>query len=71
MQIRTLYRCADDGRDYRFAIETSRGSYVAGVSRLTVLRQPGLATDPLNHITVWHPVPRWMSLTEAVNTLIP
>ncbi len=26
MQIQTLYRCADDGRDYRFAIDTSRGN---------------------------------------------
>lgn len=70
MQIQTLYRFANEGRDYLFAIETSRGSYVAGVDRLTVLMQPHLAADPLDHITVWHPVPRWMYLTEAVNSLI-
>jgi len=71
MQIHTLYRCDDDGRDYRFAIETSRGAYVAGVDRLDVLMQPNLPADPLAHVTIWHPVPRWLSLTEAVNTLIP
>lgn len=71
MQIQTLYRCADDGRDYRFAIETSRGSYVAGVSRIDVMMQPNLPADPLDLITIWHPVPRWLSLTEAVNSLIP
>ncbi len=71
MQIQTLYRCADDGRDYRFAIDTSRGSYVAGVDRMDVLKQPHPTADPLDLVTLWHPVPRWMSLTEAVNALIP
>lgn len=72
MHIQTLYRTADTGQqDYRFAIESRHGRYVASVDRLHVMMEPIPPTDPLDRVTLWHPVPRWMSLTEAVNTLIP
>lgn len=70
MTITTVYQALDEGqRDFRFAIESNRGQFVAGVDRrevATCLER----VHPLDLVRVWHPVPRWMTLGEAVNELI-
>ncbi len=71
MTITTIYHVIDEGqRDFRFAIESTRGRFVAGVDQLEVVTSLE-RVNPLELVRVWHPVPRWMTLGEAVNALIP